>query len=100
MRASRFLAVLAFLLAPLPTARAQVYVNGVLQPPPLSASDVQALAPVQSVNGNKGLVTVPTLCRQQTAVPIAIPQTNPGVVSWTFPNTTCSFATPPAVPRR
>jgi hypothetical protein len=59
-------------------------------------SSVPVTAPVVSVNGLQGAVVVPTLCRQQTATPLAIPTTNPGVVSWTFPNTNCSFASPPS----
>jgi hypothetical protein len=59
------------------------------------ATQAPALAPVQAVNSKTGLVSVPTLCRQQSTA-LAIPTTNPGTVSWTFPNTTCSFSTPPS----
>jgi hypothetical protein len=59
------------------------------------ATQAPALAPVQAVNTKTGLVSVPTLCRQQSTA-IAIPTTNPGTVSWTFPNATCNFSTPPS----
>ena len=62
----------------------------------VTAARAAAAAPVQSVNTKTGTVAVPTLCRQQTATALAIPQTNPGAVSWTFPNPTCAFATPPS----
>jgi hypothetical protein len=59
------------------------------------ATQAPALAPVQAVNSKTGMVSVPTLCRQQSTS-LAIPTTNPGTVSWTFPNATCSFSTPPS----
>lgn len=62
----------------------------------VNASQAATAAPVQSVNSKTGATVVPTLCRQQTSTALAIPQTNPGVVSWTFPNTTCAFASPPS----
>ena len=54
-----------------------------------------AAAPVQMVNSKTGSVTVPTLCRQQSTA-LAIPTSNPALVSWTFPNATCSFSQPPS----
>lgn len=58
-------------------------------------AQIAALAPVQSVNTKTGATVVPTLCRQQSAA-LAIPTTNPGSVSWTFPNTNCAFAATPS----
>lgn len=60
-----------------------------------AAAAAPGLAPVQSVNTKTNVVTIPTLCRQQSAA-LPIPQTNPGAVSWTFPNTTCSFSASPS----
>ena len=51
-------------------------------------------APVLSVNQAVGNVTVPSICRQQSTA-LSIPTTNPATVSWTFPNTTCTFAAAP-----
>jgi hypothetical protein len=61
---------------------------------PTSAA-MAAAAPVQAVNTKTGMVTVPTLCRQQSTA-LAIPTTTPSAVSWTFPNTTCAFSTAPS----
>ena len=55
------------------TANAQTYINGVQQPPPLSAAQAAAAAPVQSVNAATGAVNIPTYQRQD------------GSVTWTFP---------------
>ncbi len=73
------------LLALCASAWADVYVNGVLQPPPLGAADVQALAPVQSVNGNKGAVTLPIYQRQVSGA-LAVSTTD-GTLTWSFPAT-------------
>lgn len=61
----------------------------------LDPAALAAAAPVKSVNTAIGDVIVPTLCRQQSSA-LAIPTTNPGVVSWTFPNTTCTFSAAPS----
>lgn len=59
------------------------------------ADQISNPSPVNSVNGNKGDVIVPSLCRQQSTA-LALPTANPGSVSWTFPNTSCAFAAPPS----
>lgn len=61
------------------------------------AVQVPGMAPVQSVNTATGVVSVPTVCRQATPAgsPASV-STSDGVVSFTFPNSNCGFATLPS----
>lgn len=75
----------AALLALAPAARAQN-----VTPSAPTLADMVAAAPVQSVNGSTGAVTVPAYQRQISSAVSA--STSDGTVAWTFPT---AFANPP-----
>lgn len=81
----RFVAALLALIVAGSAADADTYFNGILQPVPIGPSDVQALAPVQSVNGAIGAVSVPVYRRQVSAA-LAVSTTD-GTLTWSFPAT-------------
>lgn len=89
----RLLAALSFLCL-LSNAQAQLYVPSPDTSQFVNAAQAAAAAPVQSVNTQQGTVNVPTVCRQQSTA-LALPTSNPAAVTWTFPNTNCSFSAVP-----